>query len=444
MVLMSDASGAISFTTFCRRNETRVSLAGTLPPPLLFACEPCPPGKRSLGGIGPCIECGGVQCTDPTGELTYRVEHDDLADRLAHLDTFTMVVAAYNAPEGVNTALKVSASGRVLVDLSPPLTGSIIPCYPKLNRTAEGNFSACESTRELIYSLPTDVIAARWHGFEDWESGLIGYDVCVGSAPLLCDVVPAERVSNGTNSINVTLPNGPAEHGSSLCFSVEALNGVGGRSDRISSTCILIDNTPPVLLKGPNIGSDADIHMDEQGTADIIISSGVAADDITPVEHVEFCIGSSNITVPNGTNFSEWHPDACDISPLKRAPADIDNYTAAMESASVAINLRVDTAGVPSGKTIFIGMRPRNAIDLWGEWKWSPPTRIGATAATIASESQKSKVVCELEGEATPQLEREQAGLVNATAFLSSSPSSFRFLVLSSLAHDGTSCPYAC
>ena len=194
---------------------------------------------------------------------------------LAHKDEFAMVVSAYNAPQGIDTPLSIAVSARVLVDLTPPEAGFALDIEPCALNSTE---CALNAGGIVEFLLPTDLVAARWDGFVDPESEVVSYEYCIGSSKLACDLAPMVQVVNATGM--QTQLDSTAEHGQTLCVSVEAINGVGLRSDRVSSGCIRIDNTPPVM-NAVRISSDPKIHMEEQGSADIVFGVAIAADDIS-------------------------------------------------------------------------------------------------------------------------------------------------------------------
>ena len=72
--------------------------------------------------------------------------------------------------------------------------------------------------------------------------------------PGACDVVRMTPVGNATGVV-VELSR-PGAHGETYCLTVEATNGAG-LSTRVSSDCVLIDATPP-LVPRVIIGNDFD------------------------------------------------------------------------------------------------------------------------------------------------------------------------------------------
>ena len=384
-ILVSDASGAISYTAWCQRDEVRVLRSGGLPP-LLYGCEACPAGKRSLGGTAPCMECAGTECRDRAAQgLINSTVYADLSGLLAHGDEFAMTVSAYNAPQGVDKPLSVAISPRVLVDLTPPEPGYVV---------ATNCANATECTNDVaavVLALPTDTITMRWDGFVDPESGVVAYEYCVGSSRLACDLAPVVQVANVTRA-RAELTGGQASHGDTLCVSVAAINGGGLHSARVSGDCVRIDDTPPVM-DAVRISTDPEVHLFEQESADIVFGVIIAKDDLSMIEHAEYCVGSTNNTLP-GANFSAWALVACDYTPLKRGPAP--RGTTAGVRTVISVGTKTD---VPPGSIIYMGARTRNSLGLYSSWMWSPFTLIGALFAEIAvaDGAEKSTVLLNVE-----------------------------------------------
>ena len=120
---------------------------------------------------------------------------------------------------------------------SPSLPPSHLPVLPS---------SQVRGSRPGI-GRPTAVFAVRWDGFVDGESDIATYSYCVGSAALTCDLVPLTgligRLAN--NTLLQAALSEPLGHEGRYCVSIEATNGVGLVSERVSSDCVTIDASPP-------------------------------------------------------------------------------------------------------------------------------------------------------------------------------------------------------
>ena len=315
-IFATDGVGAVSYTAYCARDFLRTPVSGASP--LSFACTACPSGKRSLGGVAyGCTECGGGLCLDSSrANLTTYV---DASSHLNSSDQFSVEVAAYSSVKGVRPVRGVLASQEVTFDTTPPSTGlvyDVLPCSTTGCAKGEG---------DIDYSLPTFALSARWDGFQDIESGVASYDYCIGRNPLACDISPMitvhDEAVNGTAGelINHTLVGLPLQ-GETICISVEATNGAGLRSARVSSDCILFDTTPPNTT-APMIGQDSFSHMAEVSDASVLFGSAGGRDDEAPVDRVEWCFSSMTTMPPDPTplNFSNWTMPICDISRIDSA-----------------------------------------------------------------------------------------------------------------------------
>ena len=137
-------------------------------------------------------------------------------------------------------------------------------------------------------------IRAVWTGWDDAEvPNGVTYGVCVGSSPLLCDVVPMEH--NLTDLTELTLAIGrDTEHGETLCVSVEATNANGLRSGRASSPCVRVDATPPNITH-VGVGVDPDSHQPSQTSTSVFFGNGRALDDVSDIAGFDFCL-TTNIS----------------------------------------------------------------------------------------------------------------------------------------------------
>ena len=384
-IMSSGPDGAVSWTTYCARDHVRMMLPRASP--AAFGCVACPAGKRSLGGVAyGCTECNASLClNNEQANITTRV---DVSPYLNASDEFAVQVLAFNQVKGVRPARGSRASQKVLFDDSPPLTGDAMvfdvqPC---------AGYGCTYGVADLDYSLPTLEVAARWTGFRDSESGIVGYAYCVGRNPLSCDLSPMEPVPseaiNGSSGevINHTLSSLP-EHSDTLCVSVEAINGAGLRSGRVTSNCILIDATPP-NTSTPVIGQDMYSHMAEVASSAVMFGCAGGFDDGAPADLVEFCFASSP-TDPAELD-PDWSSSICDITDLDSAPTS-DAITIHDRQVQVATFGKETSAR----STVYLGARARNLVGLFGPWVWSELTLVGSTVAAIDASAKVTNVALE-------------------------------------------------
>ena len=103
-------------------------------------------------------------------------------------------------------------------------------------------------TADMSSMIPADSVAAFWSKFFDAESGISHHEACVGTVPYECDVVPMTRFGNDTSARFSGL-SAFLTHEATACISVEAVNLVGIRSERVSTNCVKVDGTPPSVLE---------------------------------------------------------------------------------------------------------------------------------------------------------------------------------------------------
>ena len=328
--------------------------------------------------------------------------HLDANGAVAHGDDLSVVVHAYNAPQRMPgdalIAVSIRESQKVMVDLTPPVLGQVYdltPCTDVNCQLGSGS---------IDFVGPTAQIAARWDGFLDAESGVTHYDYCVGSGTSKCDLVAMTRVPgvivNGTlpTQVQANLPS-DLVHGALYCVSVQAMNGVGLVSVSVSSSCVRVDATPPVMLH-VRIGLDPNIHMDEQSSGAVIFGAAAAQDDLSIIDAAEWCVATSTpsplVSIGGSStvadNFTDWAYAACDVVKPKTAP--IEDGAKAAGTTKMIMGAE---AGVVSGTTIYIGVRTRNLLGLFSTWVWSNSTKVGATSATVDPKESKSNVALSVE-----------------------------------------------
>ena len=93
-----------------------------------------------------------------------------------------------------------------------------------------------------------------WDGFVDRHSAIVSHVCCVGSQPLLCDVLPPINVTETSHTFELL---SGLEHGQQLCVSVRAVNQAGLSSMLRSSDCVRTDGTPPDVV---HVGAGLDMY----------------------------------------------------------------------------------------------------------------------------------------------------------------------------------------
>lgn len=208
--------------------------------------------------------------------LKNRVVLNDIG--ISHGKQYKFVVKAVNFAR-LET---VAVSNSFIVDESSPETGMVFN-------------GADPSNHKLYQSSPTE-LSARWEGFQDKESGISLYEICIGSIPGLCDVSEFKSVglANSTIVSNLNLA-----HNTTYYTTVRATNGAG-QTAFASSSGILIDLTPPIgskLRDGEDFDTDVttqgsfvsanwdEFHDPESGISKYVVCSGTivgSCDSVSP------------------------------------------------------------------------------------------------------------------------------------------------------------------
>lgn len=116
-----------------------------------------------------------------------------------------------------------------VIDSTPPFMGEIYHIG-----SSSPNFEGAQE--QITHSL----IAVKWNGFLDIESGVRSYYVCVGTQPGDCN---SRNFTDVGNSTSYTFHDLPLVQGETYFVSVKAENRAGLTSDVKVSDGILVDKT---------------------------------------------------------------------------------------------------------------------------------------------------------------------------------------------------------
>ncbi|XP_072048762.1 uncharacterized protein [Amphiura filiformis] len=102
---------------------------------------------------------------------------------------------------------------------------------------------------DLEFQNSTTVVSASWHGFVDFQSYVHHYEWCVGTTAdpeehTILDCVPVGLQISASKEIAT-----PLHTGLKIYSKVFAVDGVGQHSDIAVSDGVIIDDTPPILVK---------------------------------------------------------------------------------------------------------------------------------------------------------------------------------------------------
>lgn len=130
--------------------------------------------------------------------------------------------------------------------------------------------------------------------------------------------------------------NRMSQHGETFCTSVEATNILGLVSERVSSDCILVDTTPP-LMRFVGAGLEDGVHVESLLMMSSFLGNAAAADNESDVEAFEWClrgppsggdgcdlsITSLRTVLPKAGNVSVNADRTTDLSPLQDAAGKV-------------------------------------------------------------------------------------------------------------------------
>ena len=154
---------------------------------------------------------------------------------------YNLVIKASNHAQLETTAV----SNPFILDKTPPEPGMV--------------FDGDTYLKDQAYQSSSEQIFLSWRGFQDKESGIARYEVCIGSNSGLCDVHGFKGVGltakASINNLNLT-------HNETYYTTVRAVNGAG-QTSFASSNGIFIDLTSPVgggIRDGDSLDIDVTLH----------------------------------------------------------------------------------------------------------------------------------------------------------------------------------------
>jgi hypothetical protein len=222
---------------------------------------------------------------------------------------YNLVIKALNFAELETTAV----SNPFILDKTPPESGMV--------------FDGDEYMKDQAYQSSSSEISANWKGFQDKESGITRYEVCVGSNAGLCDVSGYRNYGLATEAI-ISILN--LTHNEMYYTTVRAVNGAG-QTSFATSNGIFIDMTSP---EGGSVsdGDDTDIDV-------TVFDSYVSAnwDEFHDAES-----GVLKYVICAGTV-----KGSCDILPLTTV------------NSALAVKLQVKPA-ISSGTVVYLTLRVHN------------------------------------------------------------------------------------
>ena len=187
---------------------------------------------------------------------------------IQHGKEYQFVVRAINFA-GLETD---SVSNSFILDETSPEIGKV--------------FNERDTYEDKYYRSSQTEISTSWKGFQDKESGISFYKICIGSVPGLCDVSQFQNVGlvNSTivRDLNLT-------HNATYYTTVQATNGAG-QTGFSSSSGITIDLTPPI---GGKLRDEKDIDANVT-IQDLFVSTNWDEfyDPESGISHYVVCAGT--------------------------------------------------------------------------------------------------------------------------------------------------------
>jgi len=270
---------------------------------------------------------------------TYALDTLINADSLTLVDGYTYYVSARVTDVAGNRSV-VSSGDGILIDLTPPLGGSV--------HDGPGT--------DIQFTSSTTSLTANWFGFSDTVSSIVLYEVALGDDSVRTDnIVPWDSVGMSTTitiDTLTTLTNAMVYY-----FNVRATDLAGNVSQIIGSNGITIDTGPPVtgilndgLAEDEDYtNSDSTLDLSWAGFLDTLSGIGfyeyaffAASDDSTIIEWTNIGLDTS-VTVSGLT----LDHDASYYGSV-RASDNVGHVSATALSDGILVDIFSPTVGIPN------------------------------------------------------------------------------------------------
>jgi len=286
---------------------------------------------------------------------------------LITLHTTRIDLTAPDLASGVDYQLQVTAvsgsglsstavSPTVVIDATPPTEGSI--SVVEVHEATEALTGHLETLWPITSQASWDAVAVQWDGFVDSESAVVGYNVCIGSAPFTEDLAPCRDVGLvqiaviDTSSASAFEPASGdsaasiASHGNITKFyaTVRATSGAGMVTSAVSQG-VLVDTSSPVVGR--------------------VFDGTSVTDELYTTRADQLCVVAEEF-YDLETGISEWEmcagttPGSCDIVPYAKV-LPVQSDESPLDTACMT-NIALQHAS-----TVYATVRVTNGVGLTSE-----------------------------------------------------------------------------
>ena len=240
---------------------------------------------------------------------------------LTHGETYYAIVRGTN---GIGMFSETSTGG-VLIDVTPPILkdldesintteSSLMTFAPTTGSNANNSVpqnNDIQSSPHIRFSCSEELLTANWDEFEDFESGLLRYEWCVGTNKSQCDVLALRSVGDKARGAAIVnrLPSGAG-----IFATVYAVNGANLKTRLVSERCKVISVAPKLVevidIPGLNATNVTDIDWKAMVQSlslrwEII---GMYLKDISRMRiQVAVTHASSNLSLPRIVTDQSWN-----------------------------------------------------------------------------------------------------------------------------------------
>ncbi|XP_070573776.1 uncharacterized protein [Ptychodera flava] len=229
--------------------------------------------------IGTCLNCDDVMKEEDVGySFEMRISNLNLEPGLRYYATVTACNAA-----GLCT---VVTSDGIIPDNSPPIAGKVYD-------------GVSHGDQDFQFSMTS--LLAHWYNFHDPHSQLSHYELRAGTTPGGNDTLPRTRLHLTEKAFTSKLPS-QLQVATPIYVTVTAYNKAGLFTEQ-SSNGVIVDVTPPTLIKKPRFDSTiGSIFNGTQVWVSLLPVSWEFYDPDSPIETQLLSVSThrqSDITVPS-------------------------------------------------------------------------------------------------------------------------------------------------
>ncbi len=262
--------------------------------------------------------------------------------------------------------------------------------------TAPGQVIDGQDATDDLFSSVTNQLTVNWTASQDWESGLAGYQLAVGTSQGQTDV---RTWSDTTGGLAATISGLTLVSGSTYFVSVRAVDLAGNVSLATSSNGLVSDTTLPTPVTFVSDGRDvSDDHWSQIAT-ELSASWLATTDSLSGLAGYEYALGTS----VGGTELRSWNDAGLVTSVTVTGLTLVDGmrYYVSVRPRDLAGNLGQMTTSdgllidqtTPAAPTISVPAASTNQLPTITWTNLTDPTGIASIVFSLGTSAGTSTIL---------------------------------------------------